>query len=197
MTDHVRFSLQWVNDPITHQRPMSNCRMVLRDAGGDAIGQSPGGLTCGSLFLDQVLIEFRPSTEIQAGEYQTGDDSARDWMAPTTELYVRTSPGRRSVAYTVGAQEAIQTPAGAVQPKSQLIYTAALSLVPDLTPVNGPIRVYRPLRDLPVATHLQHVSEITVDLLWPLLQSDPVHHPTWFVPNYRIARVLCDFVARV
>lgn len=196
MVDHARFSLLWINDPTTHQRPMSTCRMVLRDAGGDAVGQSPGGLSCGSLFLDQVLVEFRPATDIEPSEYQQGDTVDRDWLGPTTELYVRTSPGRRSVCYTLGANEIVQSTDGTVQPRASLVYTTALSLLPDASG-SANQRVYRPLRDLPVATHLQNVSEINVDLLWPLLQADRTTHPTWFVPNYRIQRVLCDFTARV
>lgn len=196
--EHMRFSLQWINDPTTHQRPMSTCRVTLRDAGGDAIGQSSGGLTCGALYLDQVLVEFRPTADIALSEYQDGDSASRDWMGPTTELYVRTSPGRRSVGYVLGANDAVQSPDGTVQPRASLVYTAALSLVPDTGSGNATLqRVYRPLRDLPVATHLFNVSELSVDLLWPLLQSDRTHHPTWYVPNYRIAKVLCDFTAHV
>lgn len=194
--DHVRFSLQWVNDPATHLRPMSTCRVTLRDAGGDALGQSPGGLTCGSLYLDQVIVELRPASEIDPAEFRDGDDAARDWLGPTSELYVRTSPGRRSVGYVLGATDAIQQPDGAIQPRANLVYTTALHAVPDST--GNPLqRAYRPLRDLPIATHLFNVSELTVDLLWPLLQADRTRHPTWYVPNYRIHRVLCDFTAHV
>lgn len=199
MTDHVRFSMMWVNDPITHQRPMSSCRMTLRDAGGDAVGQCPGGLTCGSLFLDQVLVELRPVSDIDPAEYQGSDDPTQDWSGPMTSLYVRTSPGRRSVCYTLGSDAGSinqDSSTSAVQPRANLVYTASLTLVSDAG--GGPLqRVYRPLRDLPVATYLQNVSELTVDLLWPLLQSDPIRRPGWYVPNYRIERVLCDFTARV
>lgn len=197
MTDHVRFSLMWVNDPATHQRPMSTCRMTLRDAGGDAVGQSAGGLTCSALYLDQVHIQFRPSEQIAAGEFQSGDSADKPWRAETMELYVRTSPGRRSVCYTLGAADPIQEPSGAVRPHASLVYTAALHLVPDVGGSEAlSCRTYRPLRDLPVATYLDNVSELTVDLLWPLLQADP-RTSSWYVPNYRILRVICDFTARV
>lgn len=196
MTDHVRFSMMWVNDPVTHQRPMSSCRMTLRDAGGDALGQSHGGLTCGALYLDQVIVELRPTADIAPTEYQDGDTNARDFWGPTAQLYVRTSPGRRSVGYTLGAEDPIQSTDGTVQPRVSLVYTASLAVVVDGSG-NAHQRTYRPLRDLPIATHLQNVSELTVDLLWPLLQADKTHHPTWYVPNYRIQRVLCDFTAHV
>lgn len=197
MVDHVRFSLMWVNDSTTHQRPMSSCRMTLRDAGGDAQGQSPGGLTCGALYLDQVHIQFRPSEEIAAGEFQPGDSADKSWRAETMELYVRTSPGRRSVCYVLGAQDPVQDAHGSVRPHVSLVYTAALHLVPDVGGSEGlSCRSYRPLRDLPIATNLQNVSELTVDLLWPLLQADP-RTATWYVPNYRILRVVCDFTARI
>ena len=194
--EHVRFSLQWVNDPTTHQRPMSTCRVTLRDAGGDAIGQSPGGLTCAALYLDQVIVELRPVADIAPTEYQNGDSQDRDWWGPTTELYVRTSPGRRCVGYVLGANDAIQSTDGTVQPRASLVYTTPLTVVADGGATTHQ-RIYRPLRDLPIATHLHNVSELTVDLLWPLLQADRTHRPTWYVPNYRIARVLCDFTAHV
>lgn len=199
MSEHVRFSMMWVNDPVTHNRPMSSCRMILRDAGGDAMGQVGGGLTCGALYLDQVHIQFRPETDIAPSEFKDGDDATKPWLAETLELYVRTSPGRRSVCYTLNATEPVQQQDGAVIPKASLVYTAAFALVPDVGGVAGEnayCRTYRPLRDLPVATHLYNVSELTVDLLWPLLQADP-RLSSWFVPNYRILRVLCDFTARV
>ena len=195
-TDHVRFSIQWVNDASTHQRPMSTCRVTLRDAGGDGLGQSTGGLTCGALYLDQVTVEMRPVADIGPTEFQEGDDATRDWWGPTTELYVRTSPGRRSVGYVLGATDPVLTTDGTVQPRASLVYTTALGLTPDGWGTTH-VRTFRPLRDLPIATHLYNVSEVTVDLLWPLLQADKVHHPTWYVPNYRIARVLCDFTAHV
>lgn len=197
--DHVRFSMLWVNDPTTYRRPMSSCRMTLRDAGGDAVGQSAGGLTCSALYLDQVHVQFRPEKDIQPSEFQNGDDATKPWLAETMELYVRTSPGRRSVCYTLGATEPIHTHDGAVQPRASLVYTTALHLVPDVGGLSGEnvyCRTYRPLRDLPVATHLDNVSELTVDLLWPLLQADP-RTASWYVPNYRILRILCDFTARV
>ena len=201
MDDHVRFAMMWVNDTQSnnHSRPMSSCRMTLRDAGGDAIGQSPGGLTCRALYLDQVTIQFRPTDEIAANEFMRGDDATKDWHQETLELYVRTSPGRRSVCYTLGGDQPVQLSDGTVKPQVSLVYTAALHCVPDTEGSgNGRCRTYRPLRDLPIATHLHNVSELTVDLLWPLLQASGTGTSTsWFVPNYRILRVLCDFTARI
>jgi len=188
----------WVNDPSTHQRPMSSCRMVLRDAGGDAMGQSHGGLTCAALHLDQVLVQFRPTANIAPTEFQANDNSTKTWRDETTELYVRTSPGRRSVCYTVAGTDPLPTSGDAtVQPRVSLVYTAALHVVPE-TSESTLVRTYRPLRDLPIATYLDNVSELTVDLLWPLLQGKAATTPgSWYVPNYRIERVICDFTARV
>jgi hypothetical protein len=199
MVDHVRFSVQWINHPTQHTEPMSSCRVLLRDAGGDAIGQSPGGLTCGSLFLDQVIVELRPASDIAPSEFQAGDDATRDWWGPTTELYVRTTPGRRTVGYVLGGDETsdVGRSEGTLSAaRARLVYTASLHVVPDAYGTAHQ-RTFRPLRDLPVATHLQNVSELTIDLLWPLLQADKIHHPTWYVPDYRINRVVCEFTARV
>jgi hypothetical protein len=195
--DNARFSMMWVNDPVTHRRPMSTCRMTLRDAGGDAMGQSHGGLTCTGLFLDQVHIQFRPGASIESTEFQTGDNAGRNWRDDTTELYVRTSPGRRSVCYTVRGSDPLQATDATSVPHVSLIYTTALNVVPEASDTSL-VRTYRPLRDLPVATYLNNVSELTVDLLWPLLQGKPTTTPgSWFVPDYRIERVICDFTARV
>lgn len=201
MGDHVRFSLMWVNDSASnYSRPMSTCRMNLRDAGGDAAGQSGGGLTCEALYLDQVHIQFRPESNIASTEFMTGDDATKNWRAETAELYARISPGRRSVCYTLGATQPLPTSGSesvAVQPRASLVYTTALHVTPHMGGNEDLYcRTYRPLRDLPVATRLQNVCELTVDLLWPLLQGDP-RAAAWFVPNYRIMRVICDFTARV
>lgn len=191
--------MMWVNDPNTYKRPMSSCRMTLRDAGGDAFGQQDGGLTCSALYLDQVHIQFRPSENITTTEFVDGDTKDKSWRAETLELYVRTSPGRRSVCYTQGATNPIPSDASGTitRPRVSLVYTAPFFHVPD---VGGSealhCRTYRPLRDLPIATYLQNVSELTVDLLWPLLQADP-RAAKWYVPDYRILRVVCDFTARV
>lgn len=197
MGDHVRFSLMWVNDAATHQRPMSSCRMTLRDAGGDALGQSHGGLTCAALYLDQVLVQFRPASQIATTEYQANDNATKTWRNETTELFVRTTPGRRSLCYTVAGTDPIARGDGTIQPRTSLVYTAALHVVPEASE-STLVRTYRPQRDLPVATFLDNVSEITVDLLWPLLQGNAATTPgSWYVPNYRIERVICDFTARI
>jgi hypothetical protein len=170
--------------------------MTLRDAGGDATGQSHGGLTCSALYLDQVVVQFRAASSIGPSEYDPTDNNTRTWKDETTELYVRTSPGRRSVCYTQAGTDPIQPADATVQPRVSLVYTAALHATP--TSDTSLVRTYRPLRDLPIATYLQNASEITVDLLWPLLQGrSPTTPGSWFVPNYRIERVVCDFTARV
>lgn len=184
-----KFSLQWVNDG-TFKRPMSSCRFNLRDV------LSPygmAGLTCRRLHLDQVHIQFRPSklsdgtANIQDDEFRTGDNRNYDWTNETLQLYVRVTPGESFVMYTL--------PAHSNEPERSLVYSAAMSAgySTSATVPDAYCRTYRPIRDIPVLNHAHLLSELKVDLLWPLLQGDPAKTVWWSVPDYRLLRVTCEF----
>lgn len=187
-----KFSLQWVNSP-EYKRPMNMARFNLRDA---LATHRDAGLTCGKLFLDQVHVQFRPSVEIQSTEYRVGDREALDWINETLQLYVRLTPGVRHVLYTSASHDGGEAdPNTVTHPERSIVYTSALS-ASHATSGDGDdayCKTYRPIRDLPVLEGASQVSEIQVDLLWPLLQGDPSRVAWWSVPDYRIIRVICEF----
>lgn len=195
-----RFALQWVNDNGRfYLRPMGSAVFTLRDALSVDTGE--GGLTCGRLHLDQVVIHFRPTTDIGSGEFRPGDSSEYDWRAETQLLYVRTTPGARHTLYTDGVPSRTDinqgvdgtTGTGRAAQRS-LVYTTSLTPVPytGLVAEDPWCRTYRPVRDLPILQHVANLSEIQLDLFWPLLQGDP-GTAWWQVPDYRILRVVCEF----
>ena len=193
-----KFSVMWSNN-LTNTRPMSEFRVTLRDAIGETVQQGThGGITCDQLHLDQVHIQFRPTGDITADEFIAGDSSTLHWRPETMELYVQTTPGVRHSMFTQAVQNADGVSDGTlVQPHRSLQYSSAMFL----TGYAGNeaedywLRTYRPLRDLPVAYELRTVSELTIELLWPLLQGDS-RVAANRIPDYRIWKVVCDFSMR-
>lgn len=171
---------------------MNSVRFSLRDALSE---HGEGGLTCDKLYLDQVHIHFRPSTDIANDEYMPGDKKQLDWVDETLQLYVRMSPGTRHTLYTSGIPSMEVDPSVVPHPQRSLVYSAALS-ASYATSADGDdsyCRTYRPVRDLPVLENVSRLSDLRVDLLWPLLQGDPSGTAWWSVPNYRFYRVICEF----
>lgn len=181
-----QFSVMWNNNE-TFTRPMSNHIVTLRDGGGH---HNIGGITAKSLHLDQVHVIFRPSDQIT--QFMNGDDATKNWRVETSQLLVRTNPGNQNILYNTDA-DPLTSSSVVRDPVRCLMYSSALALVPD---TDGPedywCRTYRPVRDLPIAHYLTNVSELSIDLLFPLLFSDKTA-PSTFVPNYRILKVLCEF----
>lgn len=203
-----KFSVMWANN-VQSTRDMGTFRVTLRDPLGERSDHpAHGGITCDELYLDQVHIKFRPSGTISTGEapfftpreFIPGDSPDYHWRAETMELYVAISPGVRYTMYTQRAQTEYvdETESGmVVQPNRTLQYSSALYLTPSIG-IDGDNfwnRTYRPLRDIPVAYDLHMVSELTIELLWPLLQGDD-RVKSWRVPDYRIENVICDFSLR-
>lgn len=191
MTSTGKFSLQWVNTS-DKKRPMCSVRFSLRDALSE---HGEGGLTCRQLFLDQVHIHFRPSDAIATEEYMPGDKKDLEWVTETLQLYVRLSPGARHTLYTSGVPLIEVDPSTVPHPQRSLVYSTALSAA-HATSADGDdsfCRTYRPVRDLPVLEYASRLSDLQVDLLWPLLQGNPTGTAWWSVPDYRINRVICEF----
>lgn len=188
-----KFSLQWVNDSaLNYKRSMNTAVFTLRDPMGHGCHAS-GGLTCTHLHLDQVHVHFRPTTQIQANEFLPGDRDDLDYRAETQQLYVRVTPGTRHVLFTDGTPASLTPETGRTVVRS-LVYSTALSVGPStgLTTEDPWVRTYRPVRDLPVLSHVADLSEIQLDLLWPTLHGDPNVAST-IVPDYRILRVIAEF----
>ena len=189
----------WSNNA-NHTRSMSRHHVTLRGlgSGGGAVGCG-GGLTARHLHLDQVHIIFRPNADIGPTEFIAGDDNTKTWRAETAHLFVRTMPGEQHLLFSSGTSQDGVSLQGEISsphhthrdPARSLVYSAALSLVPD---VEGNedywCRTYRPVRDIPLANYVMNVSEMTIELMFPLLLHDS---PFIEVPNYRILKVLCEF----
>lgn len=186
-----KFSLQWVND-FNYKRPMNTARFNLRDA---LSAQGEAGLTCRQLFLDQVHIQFRPTPDIKATEYRVGDSDTLDWINESLQLYVRLTPGVRHTLYTSGVPHNEAEGSSTSNPQRSLVYSAALCSA-WATSGDGDdtfCKSYRPVRDLPVLVNGNQVSELQVDLLWPLMQGDPTRMAWWSMPDYRMIRIICEF----
>ena len=193
-----QFALLWSNNA-SHTRSMTKHRVTLRGlgSGGDPCGGC--GLTARHIHLDQVHIIFRPNADIGPSEFATGDDNAKTWRAETSHLFVRTMPGEQHLLFSSGTQDGVPgestltSPSTTREPTRSLVYSAALSLVPD---VEGNedywCRTYRPVRDVPIANYVMNVSEMAIELMFPLLYNDS-QVPLVDVPNYRILKVLCEF----
>lgn len=187
-----KFSIQWVNDPTDHQRTMTRHTVMLRR--GHTTHHGIAGMTCRELYLDQVYIVFRPTSQITAGEFVAPDANDMNWHAETDQLLVNTDPGFKFPLYSVGGdtEDHIHT---AHHPVTVSSYSAALAVTPTSEdPAEGYwCRTYRPIRDQPVAIHLKDVSQLDIELLFPLLLDNSVNPTLRQVPNYRILRVLCEF----
>lgn len=190
MSQSGKFSLQWINRA-DGSRPMGQVRFNLRDH------LSWGTLTCDTLHLDQVHVQFQPNDRIPDAALRPPDSKDFDWQAETLQLYVRITPGHRHTLYNQSDPVTAAAGQGGGQlTQRSLVYSSALSASPYTGATGGTdayCRSYRPIRDLPVSTNLLGVSEIQVDLLWPLLQGGPANAVWWNVPDYRIVRVLCEF----
>lgn len=186
-----KFSVMWSNNTTYTRRGMSKQTFTMRDTIGSGMD---GGLGGRALHLDQVHIWFRPSSTIAAGEFVTGDTSNYNWRVETYQLLVRVSPGQRFTYYCIETG----TDGGSLQtsrrPERNVIYSAALSVTPDVEGTEDYwCRTYRPIRDIPVTTDLCGVSELTVELLFPMLFQAMGDTDQTSVPDYRILRVVCEF----
>lgn len=187
----------WSNNATYTRKGMSKQRVTLRDILGNA-NESLGGLQGKALHLDQVHIWFRPTANIQTSEFTTGDADTKNWRVETYQLLVRLIPGERFVMYCVEAGTDGGDAIGSKRPERTIVYSAALTECPDVEGTEDYwCRTFRPIRDIPVSRDLNGVSEMSIELLFPLLfQSTSINDtipPLTQVPDYRILRVLCEF----
>ncbi len=182
MNKNNKLSVIWTNNT-THTRPISRHRVTLRN----------DGLTCRKLHLDQIHIIFRPTTDITSNEFIGNDNNTKSWQAETMQLLVRTTPGVQNTLFTVDPD----TPAYVdtiSRPNRSVVYSSALSVVPN-TADAGPAfwcRTYRPVRDLPVAVDLENVTDLGIELFFPILFDNSEQFIT-FVPDYRVLKVYAEF----
>lgn len=107
---------------------------------------------------------------------------------------VRIRPGVEHLLYAVNADTA-STDMFIKQPAQSLIYSSSMCLAPNVEGVEDYWqRTYRPVRDLPVSNNLNEVTEIDIQLLFPLLFTNTSGTMKYTqVPNYRILKVYCEF----
>lgn len=184
----AHFSVMWQNNT-NHNRPMSTHTFRLRDLGLPLYD----GVT---VHVDQVTVIFRPTSgtgAIGATEYVAPDSSAFPWHTETDQLMLRCTPGVRHTLY-VGDDPSVTLGGGDVQPVQRACtYSAALAVTPG-SPGDESywVRVYRPVRDMPVVQDASNLSEWTLELFFPFLMGDQRMNRN-SVPDYRILKVLCEF----
>lgn len=179
----------WCNNADGSRTGMNARTVTLRDGLGYLA--RCGGLRAQSLHLDQVHIWFRPSASIPTAQFTYGDSTAKSWRVETAQLLVRVKPGEQFTFYVVEPGDDDRTSS---QPERSLTYSSALSLTPDVEGTEDYwVRTYRPIRDIPVARKLDGVSELDIELLWPLLFQSGVTGVPNTVPDYRILRVILEF----
>lgn len=190
-----KFVVQWSNDTSDFKRPMSSHTVNLRQ--GHTTRHGHQGLDCEELYLDQVYIMFRPTNEIGANEYKAPDADTFDWHTETDQLLVRTNPGFQYPLYAVQGNTTSDHITSAHNPTLGLTFSQSLTVKdPGAKNVDDTYwcRTYRPVRDLPIATHVHNVGTLQIDLLFPVLLDAVSSMQS--VPDYRILRVICEFTTK-
>lgn len=201
---HHRFSVMWINSPTSPwDRCMSKHSFPIRDL---LPLPRDNPLETWDIYLDQVHIILNPLAALVAADATVGDpftfaanDRADlDFRAETYQLMVRFEPnGERNVLYT----EAATDPNRSDRVQSlvvPLVYSASLFLHGSVDAGEQNNRVYRPVRDLPIAQNVSAhygTGPLTVELLWPILVANQPEIIT-YLPDYRVLRVICDFSCR-
>lgn len=203
VTNH-RFSVMWINHPVTWDREMSRHVFPIRDW-LPAAREHP--YETWDIYLDQVHVILNPVealTEADADPansfaYEMGDSADYDFRVETYQLLVRFDPnGERHVLYTESAADP-NTNDRVGQVVTPTYYSSSLTLQ-NVDAGEKYNRVYRPVRpDLPIARNVAPYhfgSPLTLELGWPILMANTAANILSYVPNYRILRVLCDFSCR-
>jgi hypothetical protein len=200
---HHRFSVMWMNIPhAPWNRTMSQHSFPIRDLLPLARDHP---LETWDVYLDQVHLILNPPNIVNAAindltlpALASGDALNLDFRSETYQLMVRFEPnGERNVLYTEAALDPNRTDrvASMIVP---LVYSSSLFLTPSVDSGDQYNRVYRPIRDLPIAQNLSasfNSGPLTVELLWPILVANSPGI-LQAIPNYRILRVICDFSCR-
>ena len=142
------------------------------------------------LYIDQVHIIFRPSSEITV--FDAGDDATKPWRAESSQLLIRTTPGERHLL--LATPSTYNTHEDTVRsPVAPITYSSALCVTPDAEGAEDMwCRTYRPVRDMPVARNVFSLTDLSIELIFPLLLEDS-RTTLKQIPNYRIIKVLCEF----
>lgn len=198
-----RFSVMWMNHPVTWDREMSRHVFPIRDWLPTTAGRTVDPYEAWDVYLDQVHLVMNPTEALVAADadpanpftWATGDNGTLDFRVETNQLLVRFEPnGERHILYTESATDP-NTSDSVHNVIVPLMYSGSLSLVPNSGDAYN--RVYHPVRDLPIAQISPHQFglPLSLELLWPILMGNAPEILS-HVPNYRILRVMCDFSCR-
>lgn len=201
--DH-RFSVMWMNHPVTWDREMSKHTFPIRDwlpVSRDNPYES------WDIYLDQVHLILNPLEELIKADadpanpfaYTAGDSATYDFRVETYQLLVGFDPnGERHRLYTESASDpnASEQVDNVIVP---VVYSSSLTLHPAVDSGEKYNRIYRPVRpDQPIAQNVasyHFASPLSMELMFPILFANQSGILS-YVPNYRILRVLCDFSCR-
>ena len=182
-----KFAVQWTNNA-TNNRAMSTHHVDLTAV--QRTHQGERGLSCKKLFLDQMYVMFRPTSDINAGEFVAPDTNQFNFRAETTQMLVRIDKGFQYPLLAVPATTSTAKTSG-IKTNIPLTYSTAMTVTPEIDGNEDYwCRTYRPVRDLPVAINVENWGDLKIDLLFPVLIDNPIMQQ---VPDYRILRVLCEF----
>jgi len=183
----------WSNNTTYTRKGMSKQTVTLRDAlGGSSVNVN--GLTGRALHLDQVHIWFRPSATITSTEFVKGDSTDYNWRVETYQLLVRVTPGQRFTYYCIESGTDGGDTQTSRRPERNVQYSTAMSVTPDVEGAEDYwCRTYRPVRDMPVTTDLNEVSQLTIELIFPMLFQAIGDTSQTSIPDYRVLRVVCEF----
>lgn len=201
--DH-RFSVMWMNHPVTWDREMSKHTFPIRDW-LPVSRENP--YESWDIYLDQVHIILNPVDTLKEADadpanpftYVTGDSDAYDFRVETYQLLVGFDPnGERHRMYTESAVDpnVSEQVDNVIVP---VVYSSSMTLHTAVDAGDKNNRIYRPVRpDQPIAQNVasyHFASPLSVELMWPILYANQSGILS-YVPNYRILRVLCDFSCR-
>lgn len=201
---HHRFAVMWINPTAPWNREMSRHTFPLRDWLPPSGRENP--FETWDIYLDQVHLILNPvDALVEAAAdpasgfgWKTGDSADYDYRVETYHLLVRFDPaGQRHLLYAEPATDPTRED-GVRSVVVPVQYSGSLFLHPGVDSGDKHNRVYRPVRDLPVAENVapyQFGESLTVELIWPVLLANASNVPTK-IPDYRVLRVMCDFSCR-
>lgn len=174
-----RFVLMWANDPAYSKTDMVKHTSVIRELGAQGLH----GLTCRQLYVDQVTIVFRNANKIPSVQFWPGDSAAYALDVETQNLQLVLRPGLIHPVYV--DQKSVRLD------QQHYVYSSSLALHNNATVVDGyTMKVYRPIRDVPVATQYHNVGQLELELVFPILRMGGIFAQ---IPDNRVAYVIVEF----
>lgn len=175
----------WKNSDQFDKTDMVRHPILLRGVGDAGLR----GLTCSNLYIDQITIVFRDPASMNPSEFWPGDSALYTWNIETQTLQVGVNPGLENGTWTQQSEPVTRL-------ERAFTYSGSYTQhgLGQLTLENYYIKIYRPNRDLPVATNLQNVGNFILHLQFPLIYLDTKTFRV-DIPDNRIQYVVVEFSA--